>query len=105
MRTNVCAPELHALVPAYSYKTGSANEHGTVAAIAVGLREAAGVSGPAAADSRNPGPGDAARAYQLEYQINGLHKVDEQLQTVSNHMVEIALPLSYPRLPPQCRMQ
>jgi ubiquitin-protein ligase len=42
--------------------------------------------------------------YQLEFQINGLREVDEQLQTVANHMVEISLPLSYPRLPPQCRM-
>jgi predicted Zn finger-like uncharacterized protein len=42
--------------------------------------------------------------YQLEFQIKGLREVDEQLQTVANHMVEISLPLSYPRLPPQCRM-
>ncbi len=42
--------------------------------------------------------------YQLEFQINGLREVDDQLQTVANHMVEISLPLSYPRLPPQCRM-
>ncbi len=40
----------------------------------------------------------------MEFQINGLREVDEQLQTVANHMVEISLPLSYPRLPPQCRM-
>ncbi|MGO9115725.1 MAG: ubiquitin-conjugating enzyme E2 [Thermoguttaceae bacterium] len=42
--------------------------------------------------------------YQLEFQINGLREVDDQLQTVANHLVEISLPLSYPRLPPQCRM-
>lgn len=48
--------------------------------------------------------GTPPERYQLEYQICGLREVDEQLQTVSNHIVEIALPLSYPRLPPQCRM-
>jgi predicted Zn finger-like uncharacterized protein len=42
--------------------------------------------------------------YQLELQIKGLREVDEQLQTVANHIIEISLPLSYPRLPPQCRM-
>jgi LSD1 subclass zinc finger protein len=42
--------------------------------------------------------------YQLEYQVKGLREVDDQLQTVANHIVEIALPMSYPRLPPQCRM-
>ena len=48
--------------------------------------------------------GTPPERYQLEYQIRGLREVDEQLQTVANHVVEIALPLSYPRLPPQCRM-
>jgi ubiquitin-protein ligase len=48
--------------------------------------------------------GTPPERYQLEFQIKGLREVDEQLQTVANHMVEIALPLSYPRLPPQCRM-
>ena len=48
--------------------------------------------------------GTPPERYQLEFQIKGLREVDEQLQTVANHMVEIALPRSYPRLPPQCRM-
>ena len=48
--------------------------------------------------------GTPPERYQLEYQVKGLREVDEQLQTVDNHIVEIALPLSYPRLPPQCRM-
>jgi LSD1 subclass zinc finger protein len=48
--------------------------------------------------------GTPPERYQLEYQIKGLREVDDQLQTVANHIVEIALPLSYPRLPPQCRM-
>ncbi len=48
--------------------------------------------------------GTPPERYQLEFQINGLREVDEQLRTVANHMVEISLPLSYPRLPPQCRM-
>jgi ubiquitin-protein ligase len=48
--------------------------------------------------------GSPPERYQLEFQIKGLREVDEKLQAVANHMVEIALPLSYPRLPPQCRM-
>jgi ubiquitin-protein ligase len=48
--------------------------------------------------------GTPPERYQLEFQIKGLREIDQQLQTVANHMVEIALPLSYPRLPPQCRM-
>ncbi len=48
--------------------------------------------------------GSPPERYQLEFQIRGLREVDEKLQAVANHMVEIALPLSYPRLPPQCRM-
>jgi LSD1 subclass zinc finger protein len=48
--------------------------------------------------------GTPPERYQLEFQIKGLREVDEQLQTVANHLVEISLPLSYPRLPPQCRM-
>jgi ubiquitin-protein ligase len=48
--------------------------------------------------------GTPPERYQLEFQIRGLREVDEKLQAVANHMVEIALPLSYPRLPPQCRM-
>jgi ubiquitin-protein ligase len=48
--------------------------------------------------------GSPPERYQLEFQIRGLREVDDQLQAVANHIVEIALPLSYPRLPPQCRM-
>ncbi len=48
--------------------------------------------------------GTPPERYQLEFQIRGLREVDGQLQAVANHIVEIALPLNYPRLPPQCRM-
>jgi len=48
--------------------------------------------------------GSPPERYQLEYQIRGLRQTDEDLSVVKSHMVEIALPLSYPRLPPQCRM-
>ncbi len=48
--------------------------------------------------------GDPPERYQLEYQIKGLRQVDEQLFVVASHVVEILLPLGYPRLPPQCRM-
>ncbi len=42
--------------------------------------------------------------YQLEYRIRSLRQVDDDLSTVKSHMVEITLPLNYPRMPPQCRM-
>ena len=48
--------------------------------------------------------GNPPERYQLEYQIRGLRQVDDQLQVVGSHMVEVFLPLSYPRMPPQCRM-
>jgi predicted Zn finger-like uncharacterized protein len=48
--------------------------------------------------------GDPPERYQLEYQIKSLRQIDEQLQLANSHTVEITLPLSYPRMPPQCRM-
>jgi ubiquitin-protein ligase/uncharacterized C2H2 Zn-finger protein len=42
--------------------------------------------------------------YQLEYRIRGLRQTADDLSTVKSHMVEIMLPLNYPRMPPQCRM-
>jgi predicted Zn finger-like uncharacterized protein len=48
--------------------------------------------------------GDPPERYQLEYQIKSLRQVDDQLKLISSHTVEISLPLSYPRMPPQCRM-
>ncbi len=48
--------------------------------------------------------GNPPERYQLEYQVAGLRQVDEQLEVVRSHMVEIALPLGYPRMPPVCRM-
>ncbi len=48
--------------------------------------------------------GSPPERYQVEYRIRGLRQTDEDLSVVKSHMVEIALPLSYPRLPPQCRM-
>jgi predicted Zn finger-like uncharacterized protein len=48
--------------------------------------------------------GDPPERYQLEYQIKSLRQIDEQLQMIDSHTVEIALPLGYPRMPPQCRM-
>ena len=42
--------------------------------------------------------------YQLEYQIRSLRQNDDDLTMVKSHMVEITLPLSYPRMAPQCRM-
>ena len=48
--------------------------------------------------------GDPPELYQLRYQVIGLRQKEEGMRTVKEHLVEIALPLSYPRLPPQCRM-
>ena len=48
--------------------------------------------------------GQPPELYQLEYQVVGLRQIDDQLQVVKNHIVEIRLPRDYPRTPPQCRM-
>ena len=48
--------------------------------------------------------GTPPERYQLEYRIRSLRQKDDDLSTVKSHMVEIALPLNYPRMPPQCRM-
>lgn len=48
--------------------------------------------------------GTPPERYQLEYQIKSLRQKDEELQTVDSHLVEVLLPLNYPRLPPHCRM-
>jgi ubiquitin-protein ligase len=48
--------------------------------------------------------GTPPERYQLEYRIRSLRQTDDDLTTVKSHMVEIALPLNYPRMPPQCRM-
>jgi ubiquitin-protein ligase len=48
--------------------------------------------------------GTPPERYQLEYRIRGLRQTADELASVKSHIVEISLPLSYPRLPPQCRM-
>ena len=48
--------------------------------------------------------GNPPERYQVEYRIKSLRMVDSELQTVQSHLVEVALPLNYPRIPPQCRM-
>jgi ubiquitin-protein ligase len=48
--------------------------------------------------------GTPPERYQLEYRIRSLRQTDDDLAMVKSHMVEIALPLSYPRMAPQCRM-
>jgi predicted Zn finger-like uncharacterized protein len=48
--------------------------------------------------------GDPPERYQLEYKIRSIRQVDEDLKIVKEHLVEIALPRDYPRMPPQCRM-
>ncbi len=48
--------------------------------------------------------GTPPERYQLEYRIRSLRQTDDELAKVKSHMVEITLPLSYPRMAPQCRM-
>jgi ubiquitin-protein ligase len=48
--------------------------------------------------------GTPPERYQLEYRIRSLRQTDDELAMAKSHMVEITLPLSYPRMPPQCRM-
>ena len=48
--------------------------------------------------------GTPPERYQVEYRIRGLRQTADELASVKSHMVEISLPLSYPRMPPQCRM-
>jgi len=48
--------------------------------------------------------GTPPERYQVEFRIRGLRQKDDELVVVKSHMVEISLPLNYPRLPPQCRM-
>jgi ubiquitin-protein ligase len=48
--------------------------------------------------------GNPPERYQLKYRIRSLRQRDDELVEVSDHLVEIFLPLNYPRTPPQCRM-
>src|SRR5262249_10817941 len=48
--------------------------------------------------------GTPPERHQLEYRIRGLRQTADDLSVVKSHLVEIALPLNYPRMPPQCRM-
>jgi predicted Zn finger-like uncharacterized protein len=48
--------------------------------------------------------GEPPERYQLQYQLKSLRNVANDIVFVREHMVEIVLPLTYPRLPPQCRM-
>lgn len=48
--------------------------------------------------------GDPPERYQLEFYVNSLRQVDEELKVINRHLVEITLPRNYPRTPPQCRM-
>ena len=48
--------------------------------------------------------GTPPERYQLEYRSRGLRQTADELSLVKSHMVEISLPVSYPRMAPQCRM-
>ncbi|QEH34197.1 Ubiquitin-conjugating enzyme [Aquisphaera giovannonii] len=48
--------------------------------------------------------GTPPERYQVEFQVKGLRQKGDELAVVASHMVEVLLPLSYPRMPPQCRM-
>ncbi len=48
--------------------------------------------------------GNPPERYQVEYRVRGLRQADDELQVVTSHLVEIAIPRNYPRTPPLCRM-
>jgi ubiquitin-protein ligase len=48
--------------------------------------------------------GDPPERYQIEFKIVGLRQKDDDLIEVRSHLVEISLPLAYPKMAPQCRM-
>ena len=48
--------------------------------------------------------GSPPERYQIEYRVRSLRQKEGQLEKVSSHLVEIALPRDYPRVPPLCRM-
>lgn len=48
--------------------------------------------------------GDPPELYQIEFQVAGLRQKNDEYVEVRSHLVEIALPRNYPRMPPQCRM-
>src|SRR5437764_324442 len=48
--------------------------------------------------------GSPPERYQVRYQIKSVRQRDDRLVKVDTHLVEITLPLNYPRMPPQCRM-
>jgi ubiquitin-protein ligase len=48
--------------------------------------------------------GDPPERYQFEYRVNSLRMVGSELKPMDTHLVEVTLPLNYPRTPPQCRM-
>jgi ubiquitin-protein ligase len=48
--------------------------------------------------------GDPPERYQVQYRLRSLQQKDDELVEATTHLVEIALPRNYPRVPPQCRM-
>ena len=48
--------------------------------------------------------GTPPERYQIEFQILSLRQKTDELVEVRGHLVELALPLNYPRMPPHCRM-
>jgi ubiquitin-protein ligase len=48
--------------------------------------------------------GTPPERYHLELRIREMRQAGDELSIAKSHMIEISLPLSYPRMPPQCRM-
>jgi hypothetical protein len=44
--------------------------------------------------------GTPPERYQLELRIRGMRQVGDESSIAKSHMIEISLPLSYPRMPP-----
>lgn len=53
------------------------------------------------AQGTGDGPPDR---YQIRIQVRSLRKKDDELAIVTDHLVEVMLPLAYPRVAPVCRM-
>lgn len=48
--------------------------------------------------------GNPPERYQIEFQVTGLRQKNGELVETREHIVELSLPLNYPRMPPHCRM-
>jgi ubiquitin-protein ligase/DNA-directed RNA polymerase subunit RPC12/RpoP len=48
--------------------------------------------------------GNPPETYRIEYRVRSVRKIDDKIQYVEQHVVEISLPRDYPKVAPHCRM-